>query len=446
MIMKNLLNLLMVTVLLFFGISCRKIEIDNPKNPIAIIKDSVELAKDVLVNNDSSSLGNRITLIDDSSHTIIDTTSDGEKGSITPKTLGSSVTIRLIAQLSPPKYNQEVLQASHIRIVNGYAYIAYNTQGPRYLGGVDIVNISSSTNPKLVSNVTFINKTTNQGKDVSSIDVEVNGKSAKCSSTEPVIVWIAGAEEYNPLIQTPAIVEKYTLNSSNQFQSSQPRHFYGLSGYVGTDVKVSTVGGVTKIYATSGTGGGLTVLNDTLKKLDYLSIANARSVDVNSKYTIALGGNPGHLYSLGSWDKEVGGATDPEAKSIVRLYSSSNAKCSTTYDFALVALGEAGLKCFNLTSTTPAIAVSSLPRPTVPNGGSAWNYVTNGVSISNGWVYIANGAGGLDIAKLDTSTGKLTLLGNINLGSSVNFVEASSNYVFVATGLGGLKILKVTEN
>jgi hypothetical protein len=37
------------------------------------------------------------------------------------------------------------------------------------------------------------------------------------------------------------------------------------------------------------------------------------------------------------------------------------------------------------------------------------------------------------------------LLGNIDLGASVNFVEASDNYVFVATGLGGLKILKVTE-
>jgi hypothetical protein len=82
----------------------------------------------------------------------------------------------------------------------------------------------------------------------------------------------------------------------------------------------------------------------------------------------------------------------------------------------------------------------------VPNGGNAWDYVTNGVSISNNWVYIANGAGGLDIAKLNTTTGQLTWIGNINLGSSANFVEASSNYVFVATGLGGLKILKVIEN
>jgi hypothetical protein len=37
-------------------------------------------------------------------------------------------------------------------------------------------------------------------------------------------------------------------------------------------------------------------------------------------------------------------------------------------------------------------------------------------------------------------------MGNVNLESSVNFVEANANYVFVARGVLGLKILKVTEN
>ena len=59
--------------------------------------------------------------------------------------------------------------------------------------------------------------------------------------------------------------------------------------------------------------------------------------------------------------------------------------------------------------------ISSLPGPAVPEGGSQWDYVTNGVSVSdNGWVYIANGAGGLDVAKLD-SEGQLTWMGNIDL-------------------------------
>jgi hypothetical protein len=60
-------------------------------------------------------------------------------------------------------------------------------------------------------------------------------------------------------------------------------------------------------------------------------------------------------------------------------------------------------------------------------------------------VYIANGAGGLDIAKIDNN-GQLKRTGNIDLGASANFVEANTNYIFVATGTGGLEILKVTEN
>ena len=169
-----------------------------------------------------------------------------------------------------------------------------------------------------------------------------------------------------------------------------------------------------------------------MNKLDFYELDNARSVDVNTEYIIGLGGNPGHLFIPNRLNKDVGGASDPEAKSILRLYN----------NFALVALGEDGLKCFDLYSNTPENPISSLPRPAI-NGYNPWEYVTNGVSVSNGWVYIANGAGGLDIAKLNCN-GKLTWLGNINLHSSVNFVEASSEYVFVATG-SGLKILKVTE-
>jgi len=225
-------------------------------------------------------------------------------------------------------------------------------------------------------------------------------------------------------------VERYELNSSNQFESDQSVNF-SLKGYVGTDVRYYN----DKVYVTSGTGGGLTILDSQMKELNFMNIENARSVDVNKDFEIALGGNPGHLYNPGVWDKEIGGSSDPGAKSILRLFNK----------FALVALGEEGLKCYDV-SSTPSTVISALPRPAVPEGASSNDYVTNGVSVSdNGWVYIANGAGGLDIAKINTG-GQLTWMGNIKLGASVNFVEANANYTFVARGVLGLKILKVTEN
>jgi hypothetical protein len=375
----------------------------------------------MLINNNLNSLNARISLTDNTPAYIFGDTAKKTMKSGTG-TLSSSVTIQLIARLSPPEYNGEVLQASHVRIVDHYAYVAYNTQGPRYLGGVDIVDISSPYNPELISSVVFINQETNKGKDVSSVDVKYSP-----SAQNNTFLWITGADE----TRDSAFVERYKLNSSNQFISGQSVNF-SLKGYVGTDVRFYN----DSVYVTSGTGGGLTVLDNQMKQMSFMNIENARSVDVNNDFKIALGGNPGHLYNPGIWDKEIGGANDPEAKSIIRLYN----------NFALVALGEEGLKCYDVSSNMPSTVISALPRPAVPEGGSPSDYVTNGVSVSdNGWVYIANGAGGLDIAKIDTG-GKLTWMGNVSLESSVNFVEANGSYVFVARGVLGLKILKVTEN
>jgi hypothetical protein len=372
----------------------------------------------MLICNDRNLLDKRMSLTEKPSAVTLEagskrTAKSGNESS------GSSVTINLIARLSPPVYEGEILQASHIKFVDNYAYVAYNTQGQRYLGAVDIVDVSFPYEPKLISSVMFINQETNQGKDVSSVD-------AKTSSGN-TLVWITGSDEKSD----SAFVERFELNSSNQFESDQTKSV-SLRGWVGTDVRYFN----DKIYVTSGTGGGLTVFDNQMKELSFMSLVNARSVDVNKDFEIALGGNPGHLYNPGIWDKEIGGATDPDAKSILRLHN----------NFVLAGLGEEGLKCFDVSSNTPSTVISSLPRPVVPADGSPLEYVTNGVSVTdNGWVYVANGAAGLDVAKID-SNGQLTWMGNVNLEASVNFVEANEEYVFVARGELGLKICVVSEN
>jgi hypothetical protein len=410
--MKKLFILFFTTILIVTA--CKK-----SNNQIIEQPSDKTVSKNMIIDNDLNSLNKRISLTDTTPSYIFGDATKKSTKSI-DETAPPSVTIQLIAHLYPPVYKGEVLQASHVRIVDRYAYVTYNTQGPRCLGGVDIVDISSPLELKLVSGVIFINEETNKGKDVSSADV-------KFSPSEKSILWITGADE----TRDSAFAERYELNSANQFESGQSVNF-SLKGYVGTDIRYYN----DKVYVTSGTGGGLTILDNQMKELSFLKIDNARSVDINKDLEIALGGNPGHLYKPGIWDKEIGGSADPEAKSIIRLYNK----------FALVALGEEGLKCYDVSSNAPSAVISSLPRPAVPDGESPGDYVTNGVSVSdNGWVYIANGAGGLDIAKIGTD-GKLTWMGNVNLESSVNFVEANANYVFVARGVLGLKILRVTEN
>ena len=411
--MKKLL--IFFAALLLAGTGCKKTG-DQPT--VASSYDIV--SKNMLISNNRDLLNKRLTLTENEPSYVFGDTTKTKKSS--KGTQSSSVTINLIARLAPPEYNGEVLQASHVRIAGQYAYVTYNTQGPRYLGGVDIVDISSPYNPELVSSVIFINQETNKGKDVSSVDVKYAS-----SAGSNTFLWITGADETSD----SAFVERYELNSSNQFNSAQSVNF-SLKGYVGTDIRYFN----DKVYVTSGTGGGLTILDNQMKEVNFTNIENARSVDVNKDFEIALGGNPGHLYNPGNWDKEIGGATDPEAKSILRLYNK----------FALVALGQDGLKCYDVSSDMPSTLISALPAPAVPEGKSPLDYVTNGVSVTdNGWVYIANGAGGLDIAKIDAD-GKLTWMGNVDLEASVNFVEANGEYVFVARGVLGLKILKVTEN
>jgi hypothetical protein len=412
--MKKLLIFFVALLLAVSG--CKKAD----EQQLVASSDNIVL-KNMVICNDKNSLNERIFLSYDSPEYIFGDASNplakSSKG-----TQGSSVTIQLIARLMPPEYNGEVLQASHVRIVDHYAYVTYNTQGPRHLGGVDIVDIRLPNDPQLISSVIFIDKETNKGKDVSSVDVKYSP-----SGTFNTLLWITGADE----TRDSAFAERYELNSSNKFESGKSVNF-SLQGYVGTDVRYYN----DKVYVTSGTGGGLTILDNQMKEVSFLSIPNARSVDVNKDFKIALGGNPGHLYNPGLWDKEIGGANDPEAKTILRLYNK----------FALVALGEEGLKCYDVTSGTPSAVISALPRPVVPEAGAPLDYVTNGVSVSdNGWVYIANGAGGLDVARIDAN-GKLTKMGNVDVGASANFVEANGEYVFVARGVLGLKIGKVTEN
>lgn len=408
--MKKFLTIMLLAGIFF--VSCEK---NDPQPVIETTNDSM------VINNDLNDLSDRLI-----TNPTPDTDTIGDNGNML-KSTNTSVVIQQIAQLLPPTYNNETLQASHIRIVGNYAYVSYNTQGPRYLGGIDIVDISDVNNPVLISGAVFINVETNEGKDISSVDIESKGNNN--------FVWLVGAEEGNENLNTPAIVERYILNESNQFKHvDEARQYYDLPGYVGTDVKFSTDQGGPTVFATSGTGGGLTVLNNGMNLKEYHEFDNARSVDVTKDYVVALGGNPGHVFSPNLWNEPIGGANDPEAKSILKLYG----------DHLLVALGEDGLKCFDLTSNTPFTEVSSLPRPVIPvDALNEWNYVTNSVSVLNDWVYVANGEGGLDVAKFDN--GQLIGMGNINLTESVNYVESGNGYVFVATGLAGLTILKVVE-
>ena len=133
--MKKILFLCFTITLIVTG--CKK-----SNNQIINNSSDKIVSKNMLINNNLNSLKARISLTENTAVYVFGDTA--KKSTQSGKgIMASSVTIQLIAALSPPEYNGEVLQASHVRIADHYAYVSYNTQGPRYLGGVDIVDISS---------------------------------------------------------------------------------------------------------------------------------------------------------------------------------------------------------------------------------------------------------------------------------------------------------------
>ena len=359
----------------------------------------------------------------DTSNIVIDTTK-APNGKLEKRSrITSSITLKLLATRKPIKYKGSTLQATHVTINGDYAYVSYNTQGDVYLGGVDIIDLSKLSKPKLVSSATF------NGTDVSALWYD-SGK-----------LYLAEATEDTGFTY-PASIEEITLNG-NKLTTNTRR--VGVSSYVATDIKVS--GG--KIWVTSGSGGpgtgGLTILDaSSFSQITEDLFLDARSVDIEGSTAFVLQGGPATLKTYNTSTNTniasypVGGANIPESKSVVEV----------VLDRAFVAAGDEGVKVF---STSSNLVIDELPAVTV-SGLSSDLTVTNAVSISKEYLFAANGEAGVYVAQaqfdMETQSGgdpQLQYIGSLIFGSqeSANFVASNGNILFVATGSGGLKIVEI---
>jgi uncharacterized protein (TIGR02145 family) len=301
------------------------------------------------------------------------------------------------------------VQASHMAFRQGNLYIAYNTAGNTVAGGFDRINLNTTGMPEILSVVS-------SRSEYSSVEL----------ITDPTKLILAGVglgsdNDPKPQIQIfdldgsgdPVLAPKISL----------------LNGYVATDVNGYGV--------VTGTSGGFYEIEDLDQGKVKLNAGfdDARSVayDYSTGEYVALLGNPGRLATGLPRNQRIislGGLTISETKAIVRLHNG----------FAIAALGEEGIKVVDLKTGT---VTGSLPRPAFGGSGNPDDYVTNGVSVdATGRVFIANGAGGLNVAQLG-SDGSIEMLGSINLDASVNFVEASGKYLYAACGAKGVAIIEI---
>jgi hypothetical protein len=411
--MKTLNKLAIFTLLgiLTFN-SCKKDQNNGTYNP-------VDKKGTVLVNNDAQSLNSRVKIAN-KVLPVQDAEFSSTKGQGIPQKidLTQNFVFKLRAEVDAPVYEGSTLQATHVRILDHYAFVTYNTQGSKYLGGLDVFDVSDISHPAIIWNAVFKNA------DVSSVDY-YNNK-----------LYIVGAYDLDSdapaNLKSPAMLEVFTLDASRSIAKMDT--IIDLSAYAGTDVRVNELG----IYTTSGANGYLKVLDHNYKVVDTVKLDHARALDVNNDKIYVLQGQPGRLniYNKANVASvttyNVGDANQQEAQSGI----------VATNKYMFAALNEGGVQMLNLDGTLKQL----VPRPMIPEGEDPENFVSNSVSVYNDLVLIANGEAGLYVGGLIQSRNdSLAIIGKIAFSdkASTNFVVANDSVIFVATGLGGLKILSV---
>ena len=340
-----------------------------------------------------------------------DATNGRTKGTQTESQQNYAMLLR--AEVEPPVFNGNKLQATHVEIEGNRAFVSYNTEGEDYLGGIEIYDISDIKHPVLKSQIVI------DGSDFSAVTAHDNK------------VYVAGAQytQEEGDLSSPAIVE--ILELENDQVSGDPV-ILDVTGFVATDVKVHG----DKLYVTSGTNGGLSIYDvNTLALLDKKDLDDARSIAFDGDQYVVMQGTPARVKVYNTADNSllkdytIGGANVPASKSIVDMKN----------DLIFVPTGKEGLKVVEAQTGEEKLM---LPLPEMEDVDPDF-LVTNGVSVNEEKIFIANGAAGMYVG--EEQDDQIRILGNVYFNASTNYVKSQGNVIFVATGSGGLKILEIVE-
>lgn len=356
--------------------------------------------------------------------------------------LASTVSLSLRSSVAPPVVSGQTLEATDVAFSEGsgnekYAYVAYSKRGEATLGAVDVIRISSRSNPRLEGRVTFTDT------DIFSLAV-AGGQ-----------LFLTGMTS-SPTFTERAVLEVVRLDSEGNLPSTYSSTRVQLPSFAGTAVHVQNG----KVWVTSGTGGpntgGLSVYStSTLQLLDRVTLTDARGVagDSVAGVVVVMQGTPGRaaVFShttnrqLGT-TLDIGGATIPEARGDVAV----------NRNWAFLAASNGGVKVLRVDGTGGSIRGTGIARPVVAGLDSTLSTVNGIAGLSDGvdsWLFTANGEAGVyayfSNHPVTAATGipSIRLLGRLSFPSSIsaNFVrvDREGKNLFVASGLGGLRIVDI---
>jgi hypothetical protein len=174
--------------------------------------------------------------------------------------------------------------------------------------------------------------------------------------------------------------------------------------------------------------GGLKIQSDDHSDDEDKGMSRVVSLEASSKGKLRVYELKDGVIKGASKTLEIGRVAPEEGRNTVDVAG----------NLAFVAMGESGVKAFNLKDMNSTAVYSLEPDSTDPD------LLANGVAYSDGLVYTAFGSGGLRVARLPETGTRLELLGQLGLGdgSSANFVTIAKDLIFVASGKGGLSIAR----
>lgn len=327
--------------------------------------------------------------------------------------LAGDYPLTLVAQVDPPSFNGgENLTASHVHVVGDYAYVSYNTAGDAYVGGLDVINISDPTNPRVTSRLYYSNADINAIKYDNGYVYAVGGVDSELSVRATSNSFIAKVPVSNGRLNTSGIT-------------------YGFhQGFVSTDVETTD----STILVTSGKIGSLTIYNKSdLEILEEIPYADLRSVALKDDKIAVLDGSKGVSILDQSYNvvREISIDTDfGIAKRTIdfignKIIVSEGAKGAGVYDYTTGALLE------------------YVPILINPENVDSSDIVTNAVAVNENVVLMANGGAGLCLS--EEQNDNTDLVGIVELEGSINYVETRGDYVFAASGKEGLQIIKMNK-
>lgn len=362
----------------------------------------------ILIRTDSETLSERISLDGTGVISLIDPNAPAGRIQET----SSDLPLILISQVPGPEYEGQRLRATHVDIDGDYAYVGYNLEGERYLGAVEIFDISDAYKPVIKSQAIFTDA------EVSSLEFS-NGT-----------LYLAMAVDVDGTqgVSSPANLATVAVSGGN-FTSAFS--FSSIPGFVATDVTRTQ----NSTAITSGNPGILGLINGSGTLTNQVEMQDLRSVAFGDNRLAVLSGvngatilNPDNLTTTATIP--LGQAT-PEAKRTIAIDNNR----------VYIAEGANGAGIYRLDNGT---SLAKLPIPINPADTDPGDVVTNAVSVDNSLLFMANGAAGVSISDV-TSTDAIKSYGILDLDGSSNFVRNEENFVFVATGAGGLQIIKINK-